>query len=83
MEPTSALDPKGEAAASGSVPLRESGLLEEAKSLWHELLTLAHDRLTLAALETRLAGKSLVTMIAAGMMVAALLVSGGWDFWVR
>ena len=36
---------------------------------------LAHDRLTLAALETRLAGKSLVTMIAAGVMIAGLLVS--------
>ena len=39
------------------------------------MLALAHDRLTLAALETRLAGESLVTMIASGVMVAVLLVS--------
>ena len=75
MEPTNALDRKGEPAASGSAPPGDSGLLEDAKSLWHDLLGLAHDQLTLAALETRLAGKSLVTMIAAGIMVAALLVS--------
>ena len=61
MEPTNALG--------------DSGLLEEVKSLWHQLCVLAHDRLTLAALETRLAGKSLVTMIAAGVMIAGLLVS--------
>jgi len=50
-------------------------LLEDAKSLWHELRGLAHNQLGLAALETRLAGKSLVTMIAAGLMVPVLLGS--------
>jgi len=75
MEPTNALDRQGEPAAVGGAPPGDSGLLEDAKSLWHELRRLAHDQLTLAALETRLAGKSLVTMIAAGAMVAALLVS--------
>ena len=75
MEPTSALDRRGEPAANGSTPPGESGSLEELKSLWHELRGLAHDQLTLATLETKLAGKSLVTMIAAGVMVAVLLVS--------
>jgi hypothetical protein len=50
-------------------------LLEDATSLWQELRALAHEQLTLAAVETRLAGKSLVTMIAAGVIVAVLLVS--------
>jgi hypothetical protein len=75
MEPTNALNRQGEPAAVGGAPPGDSGLLVDAKSLWHELRGLAHDQLTLAALETRLAGKSLVTMIAAGVMVAALLVS--------
>jgi hypothetical protein len=70
-----ALDRQGEPAATGSAPPGDSGSLEEVKSLWHELRGLAHDQLTLAALETKLAGKSLVTMIAAGVMVAVLLVS--------
>lgn len=75
MEPSNALDPKGEPAATGIAPPGDAGLLDEAKSFWHELRGLAHDQLTLAALETKLAGKSLVTMIAAGLMVAVLLVS--------
>jgi signal transduction histidine kinase len=50
-------------------------LLDGARSLWHELLGVAHDSLRLAALETKLAGQSLVMMIAAAVMVAVLLVS--------
>jgi hypothetical protein len=55
------------------------GLLEDVKSLWNELTGLAHDTLHLAALETKLAGQSLVTMIAAGVMIAILL---GWGLWL-
>lgn len=73
MEPTNALDRTGDPAAV-AVP-DDSRLLEDVKSLWDELRGLLHDRLTLAALETRLAGESLVTMVAAGVMVAVLLVS--------
>ena len=80
MEPTNALNRQGEPAAVGGAPPGDSGLLVDAKSLWHELRGLAHDQLTLAALETRLAGKSLVTMIAAGLMVAVLLVSAWLGF---
>ena len=75
MEPTNAPDQKAEPAAIGGGARGDPALLEEIKSLWQEFSGLAHDRLTLAALETRLAGKSLVTMIAAGVMIAALLVS--------
>jgi uncharacterized membrane protein YqjE len=59
--------------AARSDPVSDSGVLEDAQSLWHELLGLTHDRFRLAALETRRVGESLVVMIAAGMMVAALL----------
>src|SRR5664280_894438 len=52
-----------------------SGMLEDAQSLWLELRGLTHDRFRLAALETQRAGKSLVDMIAAGIMVAVLLIS--------
>lgn len=61
--------------AAASASASDSGLLEDAKSLWHEVRGLTHDHLQLAALETKLAGKSLVTMIAAAVMVAVLLVS--------
>lgn len=51
------------------------GVIDEARRVWQDLSGLAHDRLQLAVLETRLAGNSLVTMIAAGVIVAVLLVS--------
>jgi len=60
---------RAEGASSGT------GLLDEARRVWQELSGLARDQLQLAVLETRLAGMSLVTMIAAGVMVAVLLVS--------
>lgn len=53
----------------------DSSPLEAAQRLWCELQGLAHDHLQLAALETQRAGESLVTMIAAGMIVAGLLLS--------
>jgi uncharacterized membrane protein YqjE len=52
-----------------------SGVLEDAQSLWHELHELIHDRIRLAGLETQRAGKSLVGMIVAGVMVGVLLIS--------
>jgi hypothetical protein len=75
MDPTNALDRTDEPAATGSAPPGDSGLLEQVRSLWQALRGLVYDELTLAALETRLAARSLVTMIAAGVMVAVLLVS--------
>lgn len=54
-----------------------SNVLEDALLLWYELRALIHDHLQLAALETRRAGESLVTMIVLGVMVAVLL-NGAW-----
>jgi hypothetical protein len=50
-------------------------MLEDAQWLWHELRGLTHDRFRLAALETQRAGKSLLEMIVAGVMVGVLLIS--------
>ncbi len=63
-----------EHAAPGN-PVAGAGLLADARSLWREGSALFHDRLQLAALETRLAGESLVTMIVAGVVVAVLVVA--------
>ncbi|MDD5322464.1 MAG: phage holin family protein [Methylococcales bacterium] len=64
----------GQAATRGN-PVSSSGVLEDAQSLWHELHELIHDRIRLAGLETQRAGKSLVDMIMAGVMVGMLLIS--------
>jgi len=64
----------GQAATRGD-PASGAGVLEDAQSLWHELRELAHDRFRLAALETQRAGKSLVDMIVAGLIVGVLLIS--------
>ena len=66
----------GQAATHGD-PMSGSTVLEDAQSLLHELKRLTHDRFWLAALETRRAGESLVSMIMAGVMVAFLL-SSAW-----
>lgn len=64
----------GPAAPSGS-GTGGAAWREDAQSLWEAVRRLAHDHLQLAALETALAGQSLVTMIVAGVIVAVLLVS--------
>lgn len=64
----------GQAATRGD-PVSGSGVLEDAQSLWHELRGLTHDRFRIAALETQRAGKCLVDMIVAGVMVGVLLIS--------
>lgn len=66
----------GQTATCGN-PVSEFTVLEDAQSLWRELRGLTHDRFRLAALETRRAGESLVSMIVAGVMVA-FLVSSAW-----
>ena len=53
----------------------DPALLEQAKTLWDAARGLTHSHLQLAALETRLAGQSLVTMIVAGVVAGILLVS--------
>lgn len=62
------------AAPSGS-GMGGAAWREDAQSLWEAVRGLTHDHLQLAALETTLAGQSLVTMIVAGVIVAVLLVS--------
>lgn len=66
----------GQPATHGD-PVRDYSVLEDVQSLLHELLGLTHDRLLLAALETRRAGESLVSMLVAGVLVAVLL-SSAW-----
>ena len=75
MEPNNTLDGKGETPVRSRASTSDAGLLDDAKALWQQLRGLAHDQLTLATLEARLAGQSLVTMIAAGVMIGALLIS--------
>jgi uncharacterized membrane protein YqjE len=58
-------------------PVNGASALADARLLWYALLGLTQNRFRLAALETRRAGESLVTMIVAGVMVAALL-SSAW-----
>lgn len=65
-------DTTGQTTTPGD-PVNDSGILDDARSLWHELRELSHDRFRLAALETRRAGESLVTMILSGVLVAVLL----------
>ncbi len=62
-------------ATGQSDPLSSSGILDDAQSLWQELRALSFDRLQLAALETQRAGRSLVSMLIAGIIAACLLGS--------
>ena len=60
------------AASAESV---SAGLIDNASALWVDLKGLAHDHLELAALETRRAGESLVSIVAYGVVVGVLGVS--------
>jgi len=73
MDPNAVENGTPEQTATRDDSVSGSGVLEDAQSLWHELRGLTHDSFRLAALETQRAGKSLVTMIGAGVMVAVLL----------
>lgn len=64
------LPPLPEPTADGA-----GGLLNDVRSLWQQLLGLAHDRVRLAVLETRLAGLSLAAMVAAAVMVGLLVIT--------
>ncbi len=78
MDSTTAVEQTGGSRAASSDPGHGAGLPKEAALLWCELRGLAHDHLQLAALETQRAGESLVTMIAAGMMIVAGLLLSAW-----
>lgn len=64
-----------DSALAQEAPGDASGLLEDAKDLWNELRGLTHDQFQLVTLELKLAGESLVMMIAAAVMAAVLVVS--------
>jgi len=72
---TNAVDHEQTTAHSDA--LRPASLLDDVQSLWHELGDLLHDRVLLAALETRQAGESLVVMMIAAVLIAVLL-NGAW-----
>lgn len=61
--------------ASSDNPGNSPGLLEEIRLLGRELRATAHSQVRLAALETRQAGESLVSIIAAGLIAAGLVFS--------
>ena len=69
------IDTDSTAESAGNEWRGRPGLFQEASLLGRELRGLVHDHLSLAALETRQAGESLVCMIALGVLVAGLLLS--------
>jgi Putative Actinobacterial Holin-X, holin superfamily III len=75
MEPANTPHRRGEPAVVGGESPDVSGLPQAITTLWVQLRELVHEQLTLAALETRLAGQSLLTMIAAGLGIAVLLIT--------
>lgn len=56
---------------------KDVSMLGDIQALWEELQGLSHDRFRLAALETRRAGQSLTTMLAAAVMLG-LILSTAW-----
>jgi hypothetical protein len=62
---------------NASEPQIDSGVLEDMLSLWDELQGLGHNHFRLAALETRRAGQSLVTMLATSVLMV-LLLNSAW-----
>ncbi|EIC28522.1 MULTISPECIES: phage holin family protein [Methylomicrobium] len=64
-------------AAPAEPAERHADLLEDLHLLWLDLRGLTHDHLQLAALEARRAGTSLAAMLAAGVVMAVLLI-GVW-----
>ncbi len=73
--PSGMTNPAGDIPSASEAPPKPAGLIDDVKSLWRDLAGLLHDRLELAALETKFAAQNLVDMIATGVMVGVLLVS--------
>lgn len=65
----------GAATPTAAVTAGEPGLIEDAGALTLELRALLHDQFQLFTLETRLAAKSLMTMIAAALCIGMLLAT--------
>lgn len=64
-----------ESTRQNGIPVNDSSVMEDVRTLWHEVRGLGHDRLQLVALEAQQAGVSLVNMVIAGIVVAGLLCS--------
>jgi hypothetical protein len=62
-------------AVPGEPVERHADLLEDLQLVWQDLRGLTHDHLKLGALEARRAGTSLASMLAAGVVMAVLLIS--------
>lgn len=75
MELRPPVEQSADSALAQQAPGGSDGLLEDAKVLWSELRGLTHDQFQLATLELKLAGESLVMMIAAAVIAAVLVVS--------
>ena len=75
MNSDAVIDKKSEQTATQNESLNDTSVLADAQYLGYELLGLLVDHLQLAALETKRAGVSLVTMIIAGLMIAGLFTS--------
>lgn len=73
--PSGMTNPAGDIPSASEASPKPAGMIDDVKSLWGDLVGLLHDRLELAALETKFAAQNLVDMIATGVMVAVLLVS--------
>lgn len=74
-QPTNTIGTTRHPSASPDKPGNSPGLLDEFWLLGHELRAAAYSQVRLAALETRLAGESLISIIAMGLIVAALIFS--------
>jgi hypothetical protein len=77
MKPNAANDATIKQTAPHDEPSLGSDMSEDVQLLWYELREVLHAGFRLAALETRRAGESLVTMLIAGVIVALLLI-GAW-----
>lgn len=64
-----------QSSTTSGKPGIHADLLEDVRLLWSDLRGLTHDHIKLATLEAKRAGKSLVSMIVAGVVMAILLIS--------
>jgi uncharacterized membrane protein YqjE len=63
-----------QSSATSGKPTSHADLLEDVRLLWQDLRELAHNHLKLATLEAKRAGRSLVSIAAAGVFMAVLLL---------
>lgn len=61
--------------APAGVSIDDAGVADNVVGLWRDLRGMAYDHLQLAALEAQRAGRSLVAMLAASIVLGVLLAS--------